>query len=275
MRIKTLKRRSAIVLALATAGALAVAGVALAAGNSTVSFKFTPSNVPTNSFQAGQINVHTHTNYTGATQTDRARLFFDDDFRVNRAATPKCRVADITGDLTMKAAMNRCGSSLIGKGRAQATTGANTVNACVLVFNGKGAQGEILLFTRAQASPPFTINCQMPRNNTNGNASLLLKGDLKHPANVPGANDADFKDPNKCSGPQRKGCLLDFKNITSASPFPLTDFNVTVGKPRVPNAGNFISARCHDGNHRWNLRTKFDYVNPSSSQTVNASQVCS
>jgi len=154
-----IKRRSAVILALATAGALAVAGVAFATGNSTATFKFTPSNVPTTAFQAGQINVHTHTTYTGTTQTDQAKLNFDNDFKVNTSATPKCNKANIQGQIDMAAAMAACGNALIGKGTALAQAGPNTIHACVLVFNGTGTGGHVLLFTRANSAPPFTISC--------------------------------------------------------------------------------------------------------------------
>jgi ABC-type transport system substrate-binding protein len=113
-----IKRRSAVVLALAAAGALVTAGVALAAASSTVTLNFTPSNLPTTTFQSGKLGVHTHTNYTnpgnanpgGATQ--RAQLFFDDDFKINTGATPLCTPSG--GD--MANAMSECGSSLIGMG---------------------------------------------------------------------------------------------------------------------------------------------------------------
>jgi hypothetical protein len=114
---------------------------------------------------------------------------------------------------------------------------------------------------------------------------LVLNGDLKpNPADVPGtASDADFTDPDNCSAPDRRGCQLDVNHIASATfgvP-PVTDFNVTIGKPTVAAAGNFISARCHDGDHKWNLRTMFTYTDPAPPppdqvfQTVPSSQTCS
>ena len=248
------RKRFAVMLGLVTAGALAIAGLALAAGHSTVSFHFSPSNVPRRTFQKGKINVHTHTNYTGATQTNRAQLNFDDDFKVNPNAVPKCAKSKVSGTLSMAAAMSRCGSALIGKGTAKAKAGPSTIHACVLAFNGKPQNGHptVLLFTRAQSAPPFTINCSDPRHNHHGNANVLLQGVFrKSPLG------GDY------------GRLLDFNNITQNSPFPLTDFNVTAGRR------NYVSARCHDTNHRWNLKTKFSYVHPRGTQTVKASQLCS
>jgi len=257
-----IKRRSAVILALATAGALAVAGVAFATGNSTATFKFTPSNVPTTAFQAGQINVHTHTTYTGTTQTDQAKLNFDNDFKVNTSATPKCNKANIQGQIDMAAAMAACKNALIGLGTATAQAGPNTIHACVLAFNGSGTGGHVLLFTRANSAPPFTISCANPGSNHNGNTTVLLDG--VYSAN-PTSLGADFTG----------GKQLLFSNITQNSPFPLTDFNVTVGVPKVANAGNYVSARCHDSNHQWNLKTTFTYVSPAGTQVVNAAKTCS
>jgi hypothetical protein len=256
------KRRIAAVLTLATAGALAVAGIAYAT-SSTVTMHFSPSNVPTSTYQAGQINVHTHTNYTNVNSnfTDKAQLNFDNDFKVNTSARPKCDKTKISGTKTMKQAMAACGSALIGKGTATAAAGANTVHACVLAFNGSGTGGHVLLFTRANAAPPFTIDCSNPSSNTAGNTNVLLDG--KYSAN-----------PSSLGGDYANGKQLLFSGIHAASPLPLTDFNVTVGKPTVSNAGNYVSARCHDGNHQWNLKTKFTY-NGGATQTVNASQTCS
>jgi hypothetical protein len=249
-------RRSAAILALATAGALAVAGIALAAAHSTVSFSFTPSNVPTNTYQKGKIFVHTHTNYTnpgnnrpgGATK--RAQLNFDDDFKVNPGATPKCNPTG--GDLAH--AMAQCGRAKIGKGTAKATAnGAFTIRGCVLAFNGKRSGGHptVRLFTRVDVSAPSRVGCRDPRHNHQGNATVILKGIIKG-----SPIGGDF------------GRQVDFNHITSAAAFPLTDFQVGVQK------GNYISARCHDGNHRWNLRTKFTYNN-NTKQTVRSSKACS
>ncbi len=99
------KRRVVVVLALAAAMSLAVAGIAYAAISSTVTFKFTPTKVPKTTYKAGQINVHTHTNYSDVSSqyTDRAQLYFDSDFKVNTSATPKCAKSKISGTKTMAA----------------------------------------------------------------------------------------------------------------------------------------------------------------------------
>jgi len=257
-----IKRRSAAVLALAAAGVLAVTGVALATGSSTVSLNFAPSNLPTTTFQSGKLTVHTHTNYTNPGNanpggaTERAQLFFDDDFKINTGATPLCTPSG--GD--MANAIAQCGSSKIGSGTATASAnGAFVINGCVLVFNGtKNASGQntVVLFTRVNVTNPSTMTCGSPASNHQGNTTVILKGALK-------AN------PSTLTGDYTGGKQLDINNITSVAAFPLTDFNVNVQK------GNFIQARCHDGDHKLNLQTKFTYNGGSpSTQTVNASKAC-
>jgi hypothetical protein len=247
----------------------------MGSGNSTVTLNFTPANLPTNTFQGGLINVHTHTTYTnpgnanpgGATK--RAQLFFDDDFQVNTNAVPKCNPASVSGNLTMKQAMAACGPSRVSTSTAPLSTaqasanGAFFVNGCVLIFNGQGTASEVLLFTRVNvASPPNNnITCTSPSSNNQGNTSILLKGDLKaNPNPVPGlsgSQSADFLDPNNCAGTVRRGCQLDVNNITSTAALPLTDFNAYVQK------SNFIQARCKDTGEpsasRLDLIVKFTY----------------
>jgi hypothetical protein len=271
MRITRLKRRSVAILAVAAAaGAVAVVGIAMAAPSPNASSslegsRFFPGTLPKNTFQAGRLFVHTHANYNNPGNTNpqgatrRAQLYFDDDGKLNPRATPKCDPADISGNITMKAAMAACGSSLvsIAPSKAQAIqpspAGDFVVNGCVLVFNGKLTS---LVFTRVQvASPPNnTINCSNPSQNENGNTSILLRGIVK---------------PNPASlGPDFEGGRqVDYNNIDDAAAIPLTDFQVNVRK------SNYISARCHDGNHRLNIRGKFTY-NDDTTDTVSESQTC-
>jgi hypothetical protein len=262
--------RSTLVLVLAAAGALVVAGIALAAGNSTLTFKFKCAGrsvwnkCPKTTYKTGQIKVHAHYDYTGATATDKVKLNLDDDFRVNPSATPKCDKSKLSGNLTMKRAMNRCGSALIGKGTATAKAGPNAVRACLLAFNGKAnpaGKAQVLLFTRASTIAPFTINCSNPANNTNGSTAVLLTGILG--ANPPSLG-RDF------SG----GSQLLFKNITQAAPVPLLHFNLTLGQPKVASAKNYVQARCHDTDKIWNARATFTYVSPSGSQIVHTKKAC-
>jgi hypothetical protein len=243
-------RRYMAALALAAAGALALAGIALADGDSTAKFEFTPDEVPKATYAKGSLFVHTHTNYTGGTRTDRAQLFFDDDLRINARGIPRCDPGRIQGQITMEQAMVRCGTARVGSGRAEANAALpGDAKACVLVFNGMPSAGRptLLLFTRAQVTG--NISCADPATNTSGNTTVLLEGLLR------GAS-GDF------------GTQLDIQRIASAALLPLSDFKVTVRR------GNYVSARCNDRDRTWNLRARFTYVQPTSSQTVTSSQRC-
>src|ERR1700752_1552127 len=225
-------RRSAIVTALAIAGALSAAGVALGAGDSTATFEFTPDKVPKDTYRKGSLFVHTHTTYSGlgSTFTSRAQLNFDDDLRISTQGIPRCNTARVSGNITMQQAMAACGNARVGNGRAEANLATpGDIKGCVLAFNGQpsGGRPTLLLFTRLQI--PGSINCSNPAQNTDGNGSVLLQGLLK------GAS-GDF------------GRQLDGNNIPQTA--PLSDFRVTVER------GSYVSARCNDADRQWNLRTK-------------------
>jgi hypothetical protein len=248
-------RRSAIVTALAIAGALGVAGIALGAGDSTATLEFGPDRVPKDTYRKGSLFVHTHTDYTLATKTSRAQLNFDDDIKLNTQGVPRCDASDVSGNQTLQQAMNNCGTARVGSGRAEANLATpGDVKGCVLTFNAQdgnpsvgGNQPGILLFTRLKFPPIGTFSCANPASNGGGDVTVLLQGALK------GAS-GDF------------GTQLDVNNIPQT--LALSDFMVTVKR------GSYVSARCHDADRRWNLRTKFTYTNPSSTQTVNDSQTC-
>ncbi len=245
MRIKT---RLAVVCALATAVALGAVGAAQAINaNSTESFNVTPKNMH-GTLKPVKLNIHTHTNYTvNGTKTTRARLFFDKNIAFNLNAVPKCNVAQISGNITMKQAMAACKTKLIGTGTAQANAvSAGDVKGCVLAFNAldanpnkAGNQAGILLFTRLNVIGP--ISCAGAANNENGNTTVLLQAPLatNPKKTTPGGslNAAYYKG----------GKWLDFANIPQA--LPLSDFNVNVGKgaPQTSLTGtkaNYIKAKC-------------------------------
>ncbi len=252
-------KRTSIVVLFATVMAAGVAALltslVLAAGSSTVSFSFTPSVVPKRAFHAGEIHVHLATAVTGDSETDRVRFNFDDDFRFSPGAVPTCKLADIVGQLDLAQAMARCGSAKVGSGTGQATNDTSISSACVLAFNARSLEGgrALLLFTRAQVGPSSTtIDCSNPRSNHNGNVTLLLLGDLRK-----SAAGSDY------------GTQIDFNHITSATPIPVTDLDLTLRRTR------YVRARCfEDFSRTWQLRTKVRYAHPDSVQTVDSAQRC-
>ena len=142
-------------------------------------FKFTPSKVSKTTYKNGKIFVHTHTNYTHP--GDKAQggfaktvtLLFDNDFKFNTTAIPKC-AGDVhqrddpeagLGCLRPDAGASK--NALVGTGTAS-TAPARTSPGCVLAFNGKPSGGNptIVLFTRGAA--PNASNCANPATNTGG-----------------------------------------------------------------------------------------------------------
>jgi hypothetical protein len=251
-----IRRRFAVIIALAAAGALAVAGIAYAATTSTFSFKFSPSTAPKKTYKAGSLFTNLVTKYTNPGNAipggavERTQIYLDKNFKINPSVTPKCSANQLSGQ-TMKGAMAACSKALVGKGTAQATAnGAFNVNGCVLLFNGKPVNNHptLQVFTRVQASNPSRISCANPGSNTQGNTTILLVGELK-PA----------------TGPYGK--VLDVNHITNAAAFPLTIFKTTIKK------GNYISARCNAADKTWRMQTTWTYNN-NVKKTVKRTQPC-
>jgi hypothetical protein len=280
--LRRIQSRPAVVLALATAGALAVTGLAFAASSNVSVFSFSPSN-PHSLVTSGRLAFGTNTTYSSLTETTtRMRHNLDDDFHFNPDSFPKCNPADISGNLTMQQALQECGpaagaannawlfpaTGALSNGKARFNLAGETPTACVLVFNGSGSTSEILLFIRAKVEQAAgTIDCASPTTNTEGDTSFLVQGDLKANPAIGG----DYTDPDNCSPPDpRRGCQIDLNNVSNG-PMRLDQLFVRVGR------GKYVRARCVDppaGNRKWNLRTMFTYANPAGTQTVNKSQTC-
>jgi hypothetical protein len=263
-RYLLIKSRPAAVLALAMAGALAATGVALAAGTSTSTFTFSPRVVTKIAYKPGKIAFHTHTNYTNPGNSNpggaakRVQLNFDNDFKLDHAAARTCTASLAGKDMAQAIATGVCASAMIGSGSASAIDNAfvssPTIHGCVLVFNRPA--NHVLLFLRMKDTNPSSITCANPSSNHQGNTTVLLPGVL-----VPSPLGGDYD------------TQLDVNNIVkdpshpNASPFPLTDLNVSI------QSGSYASARCFDADRTWNLQTKFTY-NDNTTQTLNSTSAC-
>jgi hypothetical protein len=249
------RRRLAAILAVAAVGALAAAGAALAITNnaSSLNFKFSPNTgLSKTTFKSGSLFVHTHTNF--ASPGDKAhggfvkdvKLYFDNDMKFNPSAAPKCTQS--LANTNEQQAMQKCGTALVGKGTAQATSTAGaTIPGCVLAFNGPLSNGNptIILHSRFVMPSP----CPNPSTSTGGSVDAILKGTLK-PANKPGF-----------------GKVLDVPNIDQ-QPLPLKDFTTTVKK------GSYVQARCPSSPLK--IQGVFTYSGSGQApDTVNATQACS
>jgi hypothetical protein len=237
-----IRRRTAIVLAIAAAGALTTTGFALAASSSHtasngnvsgVKFDFKPHKLPKKKFHKGTLLLGTSTSFAHPPDqpggdVDRVQLWIDDDIKLNLNSVAKCDPASFSSNTTMAQAMAACGNAKVGKGLAHVAQTAGGFPGCVLTFNGTNKR--IVLFTRIFASTP--INCSDPRNNNGGDTSVTLFGKLK------GAS-GDF------------GTQLDVNTTTTA--LPLGDFTSTIKR------GKYATARCHDGNKKLNVKAKHSY----------------
>src|ERR671930_2051364 len=96
-----IRRRTAVVLAVAADGALTVTGFAVANtasdGNvSSVKFNFSPLKLPKKKFHKGALTLGTKTVFnsslptTNGGNTRRVQLWIDDDIKLNQNAVPKC-----------------------------------------------------------------------------------------------------------------------------------------------------------------------------------------
>jgi hypothetical protein len=265
------KRQLIVPVAVAVAAfALGGSAIAITNNNSNLSgSRFIPSKLPKNTYKAGTLHVHTHTNY--AHPGDKARggfaktvtLLFDHDGRINASGIPTC-AGNFASSTTLKQAWHSCGPGAGAKrnaylspaggvsGRAS-TAPASNFPGCVLAFNGKRtAHGlpTIVLFTRVTVVPNGHANCNKPGSNTSGSTSVTLRGTIGN-TGVPGYAKK-----------------LTVPNISSA-PLPLDDFTTSVRR------GRYVTARCHDGDHRFRIRGTFAYSGSGQApDTVTATQKC-
>src|SRR4051794_11843123 len=254
--MRNMRRYAALVVVAAIAG-LVVAGIALATTTSTFSFKASPSTAPKRTYQAGSLYTDLETHYTNPGNAipggavNRTQIYLDKNFKVDPTAAAKCP-ANKLANQTMKGAMAACSNALVGTGAAKATAPQNAfvINACVLLFNGplKNNHPTLNVFTRAQASNPSNISCADPKNNTQGNTTVLLTGVYKAASGL-------------------YGKVLDVQHITQASQLPLTSYKTTVKK------GKYASARCAAADHLWHMKVVWTYNNGKSS-TVSRTQRC-
>jgi hypothetical protein len=246
-----IRRRHAAILAIAAVGALAAAGAAFAVTNnvSTATFKVTPNTgLSKTTFKNAALNVHTHTTFlhpgdkANGGFVKNVKLYFDSDLKFNTSAVPACNKN--LANTTEKQAMALCGSSLVGKGTAQATSTANaTIPGCVLAFNAPNSK--LILHSRFVINPP----CPNPSTSTAGSVDAILTGTLG-PANKAGYGKA-----------------LNVPNIDT-QPLPLKDFVTTVQKL------SYVQARCSATPLR--MQTVFTYSGTGQTPyTLNATQACS
>src|SRR5690349_3446725 len=105
-----IRKRYAVLIAVAAVAGVAIAGVALAAPTSTFTFKATPSTAPKNTYKAGSLFTDLKTSYTNPGNNnpggavERTQIYLDKYFKVNPATATKCSSSQLQNK-TMKQAM--------------------------------------------------------------------------------------------------------------------------------------------------------------------------
>lgn len=250
-----ISRRYAAILVFAVLGAVGAVGVALASTNvSTADFAVSPSKVPKNTFKSGKIHVHVTTEAATPGQfpdfvTDNVQLSFDDDIKFNTDSVAKCTQGPWATGTPPATTLADCAGKLIGKGTANVRTpGLTNLDGCVLAFNGKRSSGHpTILLHVAIYSPAASHVCSDTGNTTGLITSITLVGDLVN------ASGGDF------------GRKLDVDVPPTGN--QITDLETKIKK------GRYIQSRCHDGNHKWNVKAKFTYAD-ATSDTVHPKQAC-
>ena len=258
-----IRGRSAVVLTLITAAALAVGFFAFAASAAADPPACNPGTSPTDNkscvnFQvlpnhsaaSNSLFVHTHTNYAhpgnkpqgGFTKT--VTLLLDNDFAITPGTVPTCTTAQLSGK-TIAGAWSTCGPgagaahnaylspATAVSGRAS-TAPASNFPGCTLVFRGpnSGGNSTVILYTRVTLVANGTANCASPATNGTGNTTVVLQGTIA-PAGVAGF-----------------GKKLAIPGI-DALPLPLDDFTALLKR------GNYFKAKCSAT--PWKVRGTFAY----------------
>jgi hypothetical protein len=241
--------RKHLIWVLALAVAVAAVGVtsAIGANSQTIKGTIAPAKQKKRTFGKASINVVTTTNDTDGTVSPatRAQIFFDDDIKFDTRGVARCAKAKVDGNKTTAAAKAACPRSVVGGGKASVAIAGNPnapAAAVVTAFNGvpQGGKPVILLHSYSEAT---------------GLAPVLV-GVLK-------GTGGDF------------GKVLD----VTIPPLPfgsaITSFQTKVQKSTRfrGKTVNYVSARCKDGNRRWNFKGTFTY-DGSPSKTATSSQRC-
>jgi hypothetical protein len=246
--------RKYLVWILAIAFAATSVGIALAstANDSTVSMKVKPTKLDKNQFKPVGLTIETTTVVSGDANAKQPTLFpdptskvvlkFDNDIKFsNKSLKNKCTQAKLDASTDAAAAKSACQGDLVGKGSGVACVndgtggcfvglvnpGETAIPAEVLAFNGKPSGGNLsfLLWTNNAVSGEVTL------------PAVLKKG-----------GSGDFGSTLTVTVPQLGGGAGS-----------LTEFKTSVKN------GKYVTARCHDGDKKLNVKAKFTYTaNPGS-----------
>jgi hypothetical protein len=227
--------------------AVGVTSVAVGANSQTIKGTIAPIKQKKNSYGKASVTVLTKTNDTdgSVSPATRAQVFFDDDIKFDTRGVPVCQKSKVDGNKTTAAAKNACPFSVVGTGNASIAVAGNPDTialAKVTAFNGvpRGGKPVILLHSFSAATGLAPVLDGVLKN-TGGDFGKIL--DITIPALPLGSAITSFE------AKVQKSSRFEGKTI------------------------NFVTARCKDGNRKWNYKGTFTY-DGSPKKTATSSQTC-
>jgi hypothetical protein len=242
-----MKKQLSLVGILAIAFALGTAGIAAATNTQTMKVTISPSKAPKQNRVGAAVTVLTTTGTDGSTVTPTTRvvLAFDNDIDFFTTGYKQCKESQLQNKTTAQA-KSACGAAQIGGGTANVAVGgdpANTVSATITAFNGTVSGGKpVILLHSFAPSLGFTS---------------VLKGVL-------------------FVGQGQYGHLLNVAVPELPFGTAITRFQTRVSKTfnYKGKTRHYVSARCFDGNHKWNYKGTFAYKAPEPTQNLFSAQTC-
>ena len=239
--------RKHLIWVLALAAAIGITSVATGANTQTIKGTILPAKQKKRVYGPAAVNVITTTGDPdgSVSPATRAQVYFDDDIKFDFRGIKTCAKSKVDGNKTTAAAKAACPNSVVGGGGATIAVAGNPdapATAVVTAFNGvpKGGKPVILLHSYSAAT----------------GLAPVLEGVLK-------PTGGDF------------GKILDVS--IPALPFgsAITRFQTRVKKATRFRGKtiNLVSARCFDGNRKWNYKGTFTF-NGSPAKTATSRQTC-
>lgn len=153
--------RKLLFLALALAGALAVAGIAYAAVNTqTITGKVSPKKLPKKTKVPVSLSVNVSSTNPGnpggiPNNTKLAEVDFDKDIKIQQKGFPTCDPSQFGSQTTTQDVKNACPDAILGTGTATVQLGALQVHAQAIGANVKGNKILLHAYTTETGGVPL------------------------------------------------------------------------------------------------------------------------
>jgi hypothetical protein len=153
--------RKLLILTLALAGALGVAGIAYAAVNTqTITGKVSPKKLPKSTKVPVSLSVNVSStnpaNPGGVPNaTNLAEVDFDKDIKIQQKGFPTCDPSQFGSQTTTQDVKNACPDAILGTGSATVQLGALQIHAQAIGANVKGNKILLLAYTAETGGVPL------------------------------------------------------------------------------------------------------------------------